>query len=319
MKPGKNQPPSSFPRAPVRFSLIELLVIVAILAILVALLLPALETARESARNASCTNNLKQLGLSGIMWSQDADGSVLTWPDGTQEIQTGAGVLTVPWDDADYWFGTVTAYKTTVYYDLRPYGAHGQVGLCPSDPYPKGTGWEYHGGGLNGGWAWSTDPTGVDSVANDESFFNSYEVPSTESRAGNTDFGGCGATMSRLAYSSRKIMFTENVTPTRDLFENNQAGGYPFLQSPHFQYYSACLEDEPETGRGKSVFYDGHVEKWAIRRAEIENPTGGDALGVHHDVGPYGGRSYYYPTNGMDPSSRNSATAYTVLPDITAE
>lgn len=45
------------------FTLVELLVVVAIIGILIAMLLPAIQAAREAARRAACSNNLRQFGL----------------------------------------------------------------------------------------------------------------------------------------------------------------------------------------------------------------------------------------------------------------
>jgi prepilin-type N-terminal cleavage/methylation domain-containing protein/prepilin-type processing-associated H-X9-DG protein len=90
---GMNELPAAhamFPRTPARrssprkgtgpgFTIIELLVVMAILALLTALLLPVISSARERSHQAACASNLKQIGSALMLYASDHDGFIPSW------------------------------------------------------------------------------------------------------------------------------------------------------------------------------------------------------------------------------------------------
>ena len=100
------------------FTLVELLVVVAIIAALAAVLVPVFMRARAAARTAVCVSNLGQLHKAHKMYSDDHDRTVV--PARTRVVETGTRGIT--------WCVL-----------LQPYIRNEQILICPADASPAAT------------------------------------------------------------------------------------------------------------------------------------------------------------------------------------
>ena len=96
----------------IAFTLIELLITIAIIAILASMMLPALNKARVSAYTATCTSNMKQIGLAMMLYVDDNDGYYAPW-------KMGAGTN-------NHWRWTAMLVKN--------YNVSGYTFMCPARP-----------------------------------------------------------------------------------------------------------------------------------------------------------------------------------------
>jgi len=208
------------------FTLIELLVVIAIISILAAILFPVFGRARESARRASCTSNLKQLGLSVMMYTQDYDEK---YPI-QENVPTPAGYRPKYAEtNAVNWLAAI-----------QPYVKNKQIYVCPSAIPTASTNVDYVPTSLS---AASYVGNGV--------IFRDYTTGGTPPK---------GLTIAAVDEPSSVIMVREgysimsgsyirptNINPTSNTFR-------------YFEYSGAGMDRQHFDG-SNLAFADGHV-KW---------------------------------------------------------
>ena len=179
------------------FTLIELLVVIAIIAVLISLLLPAVQSAREAARRAQCTNNLKQIGLalhnyhSSVgtfpMGNTIANAYYSPMPSPTSWGTFSAHALMLPYMEQTPLYNSCNFSWNIWYADGAPINStvwNTKVNsfLCPSDSKAGQVSLNsYYGSFGTGTDPWSSDTNGIFAPEN-----NAYPIASVEDGTSNT-------------------------------------------------------------------------------------------------------------------------------------
>lgn len=110
---------------PLAFTLVELLVVMAIISILAAMLLPALSSAKEKARSVICLSNMKQIGIALNIYSDDHSDLLIP---AEYEPRNGAG-FHEGWPAILYTAKYLPGLRSPTYYSVP---AGNSVFRCPS-------------------------------------------------------------------------------------------------------------------------------------------------------------------------------------------
>ncbi|HEU4753946.1 MAG TPA: DUF1559 domain-containing protein [Armatimonadota bacterium] len=253
-------------RTPRGFTLIELLVVIAIIAILAAILFPVFAQAREAARKAACTSNMKQIGLALGSYATDYDG----YMPPSQLPPTGANVswptMLFPYVKNEGIFVCPSGEKGIVARSLGNSVTQSYCGITDTNNVPNRFG--LHGDG-------STMPLGL---VNRLSYGRNLIPTNAWSTAGFTggDKSGFVTTGTTLSVHEAQIEDPAGTIHIMDAWTtqcdqgNSIRGIQQEIRTDHFSNGTASKVAYRHNGGFMALFGDGHARwvKWGTTKAK---------------------------------------------------